>query len=194
MRKYLVGSVQLLALAGLLQLAMVSGVALSQTAPVAAPVAVTVYEPSVMDRVLEVSNTVLWTVLAIATPIIATLIVNMLVKIAAGIGFSMDEAQRRRLQELVVNGLNALASRKDIRPAKGAVIEAGSTAAEFVTDYVKEHGPKTVAALAKDPDSASFKEAIIARANKALNDPAEPTPAVITPDHGMQVVVVEKKV
>ncbi|MDB5177585.1 MAG: hypothetical protein JWN75_1253 [Candidatus Saccharibacteria bacterium] len=128
-----------------------------------------------------VANTILQAVLAAFAAVITPLIILLVSRLATGVGVSVNDAQRQMLDKAVTNGLNVLAPK--IGPLLNGKfqVEVGSEAARMLVNYVNEHATAAVAYLAKDKTSASFEEAIVARANKSLNDPGTPTPAEITP-------------
>jgi hypothetical protein len=97
------------------------------------------------------------------------------------LGIKTTDAQKAQLQALVVNGINdGFAKAKDA--AKNAPdIDVKNTSVVNAIDYVQRHGSALIQASGLDPKSGEAVEAIRARIETALNDPATPTPPAITP-------------
>jgi len=96
-------------------------------------------------------------------------------------GFAGNEILRQRLQDMIVNGLNAgAAAAADKLKDKGQIEVKNEVVAKAV-DYVQAHGADTLKQLGIDPASSSAVEAIKARIETAINDPATPTPPALDP-------------
>lgn len=160
--------------------------AVAQATPAPAPVAVpapsagttiTTTAPVNSDTTVSVGTiagqVLTWILAAFAVPI-GGFVVLVLSKFAAGVGFSLDDARRARLQEIVVTGLHAGAAVLT-RNFDGKIpINLKSTLLANTVRYVQEHGADTLKALGLDPTSPEAVAAIQARAERALADPAVP--------------------
>lgn len=115
-----------------------------------------------------------WMAVVIA-PVIATLLGNWLVKLAAKVKVDIKDADRARIQEIVENGIKWGAAKLNIllngsvTPAnKAAIIKA------VVTEYLPEKGAETVKALGGDvTDAKAMTDIVTARAADILAIPAE---------------------
>ncbi len=96
-------------------------------------------------------------------------------------GVQISDNARARLQEIIVNGLNVGAAQatKDLA-GKGQVEIKNETVAAAIT-YAQAHGKDAMKQLGLDPQSGAAVEAIKARIETAIADPAVPTPAVLDP-------------
>jgi hypothetical protein len=95
----------------------------------------------------------------------------------------MSDAARARLQEIIVNGLNVGAAQatKDLAGRDPITIK-NETVAQAVA-YAQAHGADAIKQLGLDPKSGAAVEAIKARIETAIADPAVPTPAVLDPSN-----------
>jgi hypothetical protein len=112
-------------------------------------------------------------------PVIGSIVVWILVRVLKKLGIDATDALRERLQEIVVNGLNAGAQSateslqgKDQITIKNAVVQQAIA-------YTQVHGEETIKALGLDPQSGKTVEAIKARIETAINDPTMPTPPIL---------------
>lgn len=96
-------------------------------------------------------------------------------------GIQASDALRARLDEFVVNGLNFGARALADQTAGRARIEVKNAVVGEAVKYVQAHGAETLTALGINPTSDKAVEAIKARIETALVDPAKPTPPSITP-------------
>lgn len=105
----------------------------------------------------------------------------LLLRLLKNAGFAGNEILRQRLQDMIVNGLNAgAAAAADKLKDKGQIEVKNEVVAKAV-DYVQAHGADTLKQLGIDPASSSAVEAIKARIETAINDPATPTPPALDP-------------
>ena len=112
-------------------------------------------------------------------PVIGSMVVWILVRVLKKLGIDATDALRERLQEIVVNGLNAGAkSATEQLQGKGEVEIKNAVVAQAVA-YTQVHGAETIKALGLDPQSGATVEAIKARIETAINDPTTPTPAIL---------------
>jgi hypothetical protein len=151
--------------------------AATPTAP--AEVTTTVKGGTLAAQVLE------WLQVAFGTAL-ATFALGVLYKIMNYFGIQTTDLQRQQLQSIVVHGINNAAARAEVslRGNPELDIQVKNKIIADAIDYTQRHAPETIRALGFDPNSGEAVEAIRARINTALNDPATPTPDVITPDSG----------
>jgi esterase/lipase len=94
-------------------------------------------------------------------------------------GIQAADGLRTKLQEIIVNGLNAGAKNvAEQSEGKGQVEIKNAVVAQAVT-YAQDHAADTLKQLGLDPQSGAAVEAIKARIETAINDPASPTPPVL---------------
>lgn len=94
-------------------------------------------------------------------------------------GVNATDALRARLQEMVVNGLNASAKAAEgSLEGRGKVVVKNQVVAGAV-NYVQQHGAETLKQLGVDPYSNAAVDAIKARIETAIADPMTPTPKVL---------------
>lgn len=111
--------------------------------------------------------------------VIGTALTALILKMFKKAGIQISDAARARLQELVVNGLNASAKAAETEmQGKGQVEIRNATVAKTVA-YVQAHGADTIKQLGLEPTEQKAVEAIKARIEVAVADPAVPTPAVM---------------
>jgi hypothetical protein len=96
-------------------------------------------------------------------------------------GVQMSDAARARLQDIIVNGLNvgAAAATQNLA-GKDKIQIKNETVAQAIA-YTQAHGADAIKQLGLDPNSGAAIEAIKARIETAIADPAVPTPAVLDP-------------
>jgi hypothetical protein len=96
-------------------------------------------------------------------------------------GIAISDSARMRLQEMVVNGLNIGAKTAQDNLAGRGKIEIKNAAVASAVTYVQTHGADTLKQLGVDPNSNAAIDAIKARIETAIADPATPTPPVLNP-------------
>jgi hypothetical protein len=121
-----------------------------------------------------------WIMVTFSAPI-GGLAVWIMVRVLKNLGITATDAMRARLQDLVVNGLNASAPAVQADLANKGQVEIKNAAVAKTIAYVQAHGADTIKALGLDPTSPAAIEAIKARIETAILDPAVPTPAVLDP-------------
>lgn len=109
---------------------------------------------------------------------VGTVYLVRLMKLA---GVEVTEAMRGQLQTIVVNGLNSAAANSADRLRGRNPIEVKNAIVNDAIRYTQSHGAETIKALGLDPQSGAAVEAIKARIETAIVDPATPTPPIITP-------------
>jgi hypothetical protein len=134
--------------------------------------------PAVIDTGTIAGQALTW-VMTVGGGAIATLLTGLLYKLLQKAGVQMNDALRARLQEMILNGLNAGAKIAAAQLAgRGQVVIKQAAVANTVA-YVQAHGAETIKALGLDPTSPAAVEAIKARIETAIADPAVPTPKVL---------------
>jgi hypothetical protein len=121
-----------------------------------------------------------WLIAAFGTPI-AGFLVLYLKRLATLAGVKVSQAMSDKLNEIILNGLNAGAAGADERLKGEADVEIKSAIMQHAVEYAQTHGADTIKALGLDPQSGSAVEAIRARAATLVADPATPTPAALDP-------------
>lgn len=119
-------------------------------------------------------------------PTIGAVVLAVLYRVFGYFGIQTTEMQRAQLQGIIVNGLNSAAAKAQVSLRASDKLDYTSKSA-IVNDaiaYAQAHGAETIKALGLDPESGDAVSAIRARIETALNDPATPTPPVITPTTG----------
>ncbi len=114
-------------------------------------------------------------------PVIGGMVVWILVRVLNKLGIQATDAMRARLQEIVINGLNAGAKNATEQLQGRGQVEIKNAVVAQAVAYTQVHGAETIKALGIDPQSGSAVEAIKARIETAINDPSTPTPAVLDP-------------
>lgn len=180
MRKLLFAAVVILASAGM---AMAQAVT-ETTVPVAVPVTV--------SAGTWAGDVLTWLAAAFAVPVGAVL-TAALWKLFQLLGVQVTDQMKSQLQSVIVNGLNQGAANISGKLRGAGQVEIKNAIVADAVQYTQEYAAETIKALGLDPQSGAAVDAIKARIETALNDPATPTPAVITPDQGVpQVSVVTK--
>lgn len=119
---------------------------------------------------------------------IGTLITALAVRGLGLLGIQVNNENKAQLQALVVNGINAGYAKAKVQASTLSPLELKGRVAELAIDYVQSHGEKIIKATGLDPKDGEVVDAIRARVETALNDPATPTPAEITPKTGQPQV------
>ena len=106
-------------------------------------------------------------------------------------GVQISDAMRARLQEIILNGLNAGAKAEAQNLAgKDPIVVKDAIVAHAVA-YTQDHGANVIKALGLDPKNGTAVEAIKARIETAIADPTVATPAALG---GPPLVAVAPKV
>lgn len=121
-----------------------------------------------------------WIAVVFAGPI-GGMVVWILVRVLKKLGIDATDALRARLQEMVVNGLNVSAKAAQTELVDKGTIAIKSAVVADAVNYVQVHGADTLKQLGVDPYSNVAIDAIKARIETAIADPATPTPAVLDP-------------
>lgn len=94
-------------------------------------------------------------------------------------GVQISDAARARLQEIILNGLNAGAKQVSQDLDGKAPVQVKNAVVAQAIAYTQAHGAESIKALGLDPQSGEAVEAIKARIETAIADPTVPTPAVL---------------
>lgn len=110
----------------------------------------------------------------------------LVVKGLQWLGVQVTDQMRAQLQSVIVNGLNDAAAKAEttLRAGDSMNVTVKNQIVADAVKYTQDHASQTIKALGLDPQSGQAVEAIKARIQTALNDPATPTPAAITPASG----------
>lgn len=141
---------------------------------------VIVAPPAVIETGTIAGEVLKW-VIAVGGGTLATILSGILVKVFQRMGVKITDELRSRLQEIVLNGLNAGARVAAERLAGKGKIEVKQAIVADAVRYTQAHGAETIKALGLDPTSPEAIEAIKARIETAIADPAVPTPPVLDP-------------
>lgn len=121
-----------------------------------------------------------WAVLAFGS-ILSTIFAAWGVRLFKLAGVQMSDAARARLQDIIVNGLNVGAAQATKDLAGKGQVQIKNEAVAAAIAYAQAHGADAIKQLGLDPQSGATVEAIRARIETAIADPAAPTPAVLDP-------------
>lgn len=94
-------------------------------------------------------------------------------------GVQISDAARARLQEIILNGLNAGAKQVSQDLDGKAPVQVKNAVVAQAIAYTQAHGAESIKALGLDPQSGEAVEAIKARIETAIADPTVPTPSVL---------------
>lgn len=121
-----------------------------------------------------------WVAAAFATAVGSVLTV-WLIRLMKLAGVQGADLLRDKLQEVIINGLNAAAAAgaKELQ-GKDPITIKNAIVADAVA-YTQDHAAETIKALGLDPNSGAAVEAIKARIETAITDPTVPTPPVLSP-------------
>ncbi len=119
-----------------------------------------------------------WLAAAFSVPI-GGLLTAWLYRLFKLAGVQVADGLRSKLQEIIVNGLNVGAKSASEQLAGTAKIEVKNAIVAQAVEYTQAHGAETIKALGLDPKSGAAVEAIKARIETAIADPAAATPAIL---------------
>ena len=119
-----------------------------------------------------------WATLAFGS-ILSSFLTAFIIRLLKNAGIQGGQLLSEKLNGILLNGINAGAAAvaKDMA-GKGQVEIKNEIVAKAVA-YTQAHGADTIKALGLDPNSGTAVEAIKARIETAIADPAVPTPAVL---------------
>lgn len=115
--------------------------------------------------------------------VIGTVATALIYRALNYVGIQVTDGQKAQLQSIVVNGINAAASKAAVSLKNNSALDVNVKNAIVVdaVKYVQEHAGDTIRALGLDPKSGQAVEAIRARIATAIADPNTPTDPAITP-------------
>ena len=119
-----------------------------------------------------------WAVTAFGS-LLATIFAAWGVRLFKIAGVQITDAARVRLQEIILNGLNEGAKTEAANLVGKDQVQVKDAIVTKAVNYVQAHGADTIKQLGLDPTSGVAIEAIKARIETAINDPAVATPAVL---------------
>lgn len=167
----------------LIILAAASTAAMGQPATTVVVPAVT--EPNTLVNVGEIIGSLGYALLWAFAPAIAALLVGLIFNLIKGSGMALTSQRKEQFQQLIVNGIHWGADFLKQRTAGTTLtVDVKSQLVKKVLEYVSIHGQKIIKDLGVKPDSPELATAVEARVTRALNDPATPTPANVTPEEG----------
>lgn len=155
----------------------------TQSVPTQAPsTQITTTAPVSSDTTISVGTiagqVLTWIAAAFSIPI-GSLIVMWLLKFMQLAGVQVTGAMKEQLQATIVNGLNAAAANTAERTRGQGQIAIKNAIVADAVQYTQQHAGETMKALGLDPQSGEAVQAIKARIETAIADPATPTPAVL---------------
>lgn len=103
----------------------------------------------------------------------------LILRLLKNAGIQGSEMLRSKLQDIIVNGLNAGAREASARLQDRGQIDVKNVAVANAVTYVQQHGADTLKQLGIDPTGPEAIEAIKARIETAINDPTVPTPPIL---------------
>lgn len=121
-----------------------------------------------------------WLAAAFSIPI-GSFLTMFLMRLAKSAGVQVTDAMKAQLQGIVINALNSAAANSTDRLKGQSPIAIKSQIVGEAVSYVQVHGSDVIKSLGLDPHSGAAVEAIRARIETAIADPAQPTPAVLNP-------------
>lgn len=154
--------------------------ALAQTAgPPNVPTVATIATGPVHVALGDVAASIIeWTMAAFG-PLISAAVLWLVTRTLKATGLKNTDLLKDQLQRIVVNGVNAGAAKAQDELRGRAGVDIKSATARNALWYAQTHGAGIIKALGLDPQSGEAVEAIKARIETALADPAAPTnPAV----------------
>jgi hypothetical protein len=136
--------------------------------------------PAVIDTGTIAGQALTWVVTTFGGLIGLTL-TGLIYRMLQKAGIDLTDAQRDRLDSILVNGMHVVAPAVARDMAGRGQIEVRNAAVAQVVRYAQVHGADTLKSLAGDPLSQIAVEAIKARIERLAADPATPTPPVFDP-------------
>lgn len=115
-----------------------------------------------------------WLKVAFGTALAATA-TALIFKVMNYFGVQTTDLMKQQLQSIVVNGINDAASKAEKTVSGKFTVDVKSQVIADAVKYTQDHGKETIKALGLDPVSGAAVEAIKARIETAIVDPATPT-------------------
>ncbi len=98
------------------------------------------------------------------------------------LGVQTTSQMQEQLQNIIVNGINAAAANVSSQLKDKGNVEVKNKVVADAVSYAQDHAADTIKALGLDPQSGAAVEAIKARIETALIDPATPTNNIVVPN------------
>jgi hypothetical protein len=153
-----------------------------QSAPGAGSTTITTSAPVSAETTISLGTyagqALMWLAAAFSVPV-GTILTGWLFRLFKLAGVQATDQMRQKLQEIVVNGLNAAAANNADRFQDLGKVEIRNVVIRDAIRYAQDHGAETIKALGLDPSSGAAVEAIKARIETAITDPTVPTPTVV---------------
>ena len=121
-----------------------------------------------------------WLAAAFSLPI-GTLLTFWLKRLFTLAGVQVTQQMSDQLDRTITNGLNAAAANVAATAEGKGQIQIKNEIVGQAVAYAQDHRAETIKALGLDPQSGAAVQAIKARIETLVNDPAVPTPAVLDP-------------
>jgi hypothetical protein len=110
---------------------------------------------------------------------LASVLTAWAVRLFQKAGIDISDAASDRLQRIILNGINAGGAKVSQDVAGKGQVEIKNAVVAHALAYTQAHAADTIKALGFDPTSPAAIEAIKARIETAITDPAVPTPAIL---------------
>jgi hypothetical protein len=111
----------------------------------------------------------------------ATAIIAWVYRLFKLAGLQISDAARDRLQQIILNGLNAAAKDATQNLAGRGQVDIKNAVVAQAVAYTQTHGADAIKTLGLDPKGETAVEAIKARIETAIADPTVPTPTILDP-------------
>lgn len=134
--------------------------------------------PAVVDTGSIAGQALIW-VVTVFGGAIGTVLTGFIYKLMQKAGVQASQAMREKLQDIAVNAINFAAAQAAQSLAGRGKLEIKNAAVAQAVVYVQEHGAETLKQLGLDPTSPEAVQAITARIETAIADPATPTAPVL---------------
>jgi uncharacterized membrane protein len=121
-----------------------------------------------------------WATLAFGS-LMSSFLTAYIIRLLKNAGIQGTELLSDKLDRIILNGLNSGAALATADMAGKGQIQIKNEVAARAVAYAQAHGADTIKKLGLDPQSGAAVEAIKARIETAIADPAQPTPAVLDP-------------
>ncbi len=134
--------------------------------------------PAVIDTGSIAGQALMWVITTFGG-LAGAALTGLLYRLLQKAGVDLTQAQRDKLQDIVVNGLN-LSAAKAAQDMQGrGQIEIKNAAVANAVTYAQTHAADTLKSLGLDPTSTAAVDAIKARIETAIADDNTPTAAVL---------------
>jgi hypothetical protein len=128
----------------------------------------------VIDTGTTAGSVLTWVVATFGTTVGGAL-TALILRYLKNAGIQGADLLRSRLQEIIVNGLNMAAADAAQRLAGRGKVEIKNEAVAGAVRYAQVHGAEIMKQLGQDPLAVTTVDALKARIETAIADPATPT-------------------